>query len=964
MKKKFVAGLLACALVLSSASVVQAAPMPAVTFPQERSSLKPDPEVVYGRLPNGLTYAIRKNATPAGTAAILMRVDVGSMMETEKERGLAHFIEHMAFNGTTHIPEGELKKTLERHGFSFGVDANAFTSDSRTIYKLMAPKTDAKTLDTSLFILREIAGNMTLGPDAIDRERGVILGEERLRDNANARYGAAHDRWLFEGQKYAGYSRAIGSTDVIKTVSRAEMTAFYNNWYRPDLTTLVVVGDVDPAQMEAKIKAVFSDWKAKTAMPPEPDWGAYGPKGVRAFTYTEKDLRESLAFRWVKPLDTRQDSVDKRIGSLQDTVIITLLNRRFQKRLSEPNASYVSASVSLGTAFKTGRILTLSITPRPGKARQAFEQAYDILHTFTDSGITEQEAADIGLIFDSVRKTLAESLKTRNTPDLANNLLNAIDGNTVFLGEEDGLVSLDTARPKLSLADLNARRQELFSGDGPILVHAGETLGDFGEAEMKADYAAISTVKAATYKEKERKPWPYTDFGTPASPASHSVDKDFGYGHYVYPNGVILNIKPTKLTANEVLVEVDFPGGMQKFDPKSSRPYPLATATVFLGGGLGQLKDTELKDTLSTKRYGLGFAIRDAAAYMSGRTINADLPTQLQVMAAYLTDPGFRPSGFNTIRATADAAVKTYKATPTSAFAYNFQRILRSSDPRYDSSILERVKDVKFDDIRSLIADTLADTPITVTLVGDVDEAQAVIEVGKTFGALPKRPTVATRFPGADKLDFPPKEHEFTLYHEGRNDQSLSATVWPTTDFYADSKQGRGLSILAAILKNRLYDDLREKLGADYAPTAASSQSDDYPGFGHLDVLTTVKAGDDALFRASLDHIVAELKTKPVSDDEMLRVKTPIFDDLANADKTNAYWLGLLTSVEFYGDKARQSRLHRRADIESVTAQDVMRLAQKYLLDATAIHIKVLPSPKPAESAPHDLPPIPVPAAP
>ncbi len=948
MKHRFIA-LAACALVaLTPASLAVAAPMPAVNFPQEKSTLKPDPEVRYGRLPNGFTYVIRKNATPAGTAAISLRVGVGSMMETDTQRGLSHFIEHMAFNGTTHIPEGELKKILERHGFAFGADANAFTSESKTTYKLFAQKADTETLDTSLFILREIAGNMTLNAEAIDRERGVILGEERVRDTPGYRYGTALDRSLFEGQRYANYSRPIGTTDIIKTVSRKELAAFYDAWYRPELTTLVVVGDFDPAQMESRVKAVFSDWKARAAAPAEPDWGPYKARGLRAFTYTEKDLREILGFNWIKPLDNRPDSLDKRIEGLQDNLLFAVLNRRYQKRLGEAGASYLSATAGQGTAFKTARVLQLTITPRPGKPRQAFEQAYDILHSFMEQGVTEQEASDNLNALDKLQLTLVESTKTRANADLANSLLNALDGNGVFLGAEDSLAAYTAAKPKLSRTELNTRLKTLFSGDGPILIHAGETLGDFTDTEMVSDYAAVSELKAAVYKEKERKPWPYTDFGPARAPVEKSVDKDFGYGHYDFGNGVILNVKPTKLTADQVYVQVDISGGIDAFSPKDPRPVALASGSVLIPGGLGKINQTDSRDSLTDKRLSVNFVMNDATTTLSGVTSTADLPSQMQLLTAYVTDPGYRPDGFNRVRTTAPEVVKTYKATPTGVFAYNGTRILRAADPRIDPTILERVKDVKFDDLRSVLAASLSGSRIVVTIVGDVDETKAVTEVGKTFGALPPRPAATPRVREPDELGFPPKDHEFTLYHEGRADQSLSVAIWPATGFYADSKQSRGLAILASVIKNRLYDELREKLGADYTPTAGLVQDDDFDAYGYVEARATIKAGDDAVFRDVISHIAADLKAHPVSDDELLRVKAPIYDTLDNAGKTNAYWLGLLVQLELYGDKARVSRLNRRVQYEGVTAQDLMQLAQKFLVDSAEIHVQVLPTPKPA----------------
>jgi zinc protease len=952
------AGLLTCALVsgtpgLAATAPAATAPTPAVAFPQDFApDLKADPEVRYGRLPNGFTYIIRKNATPAGNATVFMRVRAGSMMETDKQRGLAHFIEHMAFNGTTHIAEGDLKKILERHGFAFGADANAYTTDAKTVYTLSTPKTDAETLDTALFIMREIAGNMTLNAGAIDRERGVILGEERVRDTPSLHASDAMNHWMFAGQRYADHALPIGSVDIIKTAPRSELAAFYNTWYRPELTTLIVVGDFDPDQMEAKIKADFADWTAKGPMPAEPDWGPYKPQGLRAFTYTEKDLRETLSLNWIKPVDTTHDSQAKRLGNLYDGAILSTLNRRFDNKMAEPGTAFLAAYVSRSNEFKTGRVLNLSLVPRPGMARQAFEQAYDILHTFTARGLTPHEVEDLITVLDTTKTTQAANDKTRGSGAMASDMLSLLDGDGVFLGSADGIALLDAARPGLTQANLNARMKDLFGGDGPALTHVGDSLGDFDEGELKSDYQAVSSLSAAVYTEKLRKPWPYTDFGPAAAPVSHTVDTDFGYGHYVYPNGVVLNVKPTKLTANQIFIQVDFPGGMFRFDPKANRPYPLATSSIFTSGGLGKMTESQYEATLYGKSIRAHYYLRDNSTLLTGGTTPTDLPTELQLLAAYATDPGYRHDGFNSLLNTWQTNLKGIKSAPLNVLNYNIEKIMLSSDRRYDATIMERVDSINFDDIKSIMAESLKDTPIIITIVGDVDEAQAVDNIGKTFGALPPRPATAPKFPGADHFDFPPKQREYTLYHEGRDDQSVSVAVWPTVGFYKDTQESRGLTVLADIIQNRLFDALREKEGADYSPVAASSQDDNVADFGFLQARTTIKAGGDTDFRAALEHIVADLKAKPVTDDELLRVKKPIFEAIDNNVKNNGYWMTVLPGIEIYGAKERTAQLNKRAQYDAVTADQLMQLARKYLRDDTVIHIKVIPGPKTADAKP------------
>ncbi len=918
-----------------------AGPMPATRFPHEQSAFKPDPAAHYGRLANGFTYIIQKNANPAGTAQIYLRIGAGSMMETDRQRGLAHFIEHMAFNGSTHIPRGDLKKILERDGFTFGADANAFTTETQTVYTLSTPKTDAETVGNALFILRDIAGDVTLDPAAVDEERGVILSEERTRDTAGRTLSLAVNGQLYSGMLYADRDNVMGSTDTIKTVSQAELATFYHTWYRPDLATLIVVGDIDPAAIEAQIKTRFGNWAAATPVPQEPDWGTHKPGGLRTFRYAHDGIGSGMALSWFTPGDTQPDSIDREVADVQETILSNLLNRRFQTLSHDPNSNLVSAQLGHGEVYKTGATVSLVIDPKPAQSRQAFAEAYGAFRSFLDQGVTQDEVTRVQADVAASRRALIDRFASRSNTEIANALLGAFGNGDVEQGLDGELKIYDALQAALTKADFDARLKTMFTGDGPLLSYWGESFGDFDEHAMQTDYLAMNGRPADVYKAPAVKAWPYTDFGPAAVPVKHTLDKDFAFSRYVFPNGVVLNVKPTKLSAQQVLVDVDFPGGILSFDPVVHRPIIFAQSRFLIDGGTGKLTAEEMRDALVGKRYGALYALLDNRAVLAGQTITSDLDTQLQVLMAYATDPGLRPEPFNAFKALEPATLNGSRADAGFVLGEYFANIMLSADPRYDLTGLERVSGVQFDDVSKVYTDSLQNTPITITIVGDVDEAAAVAAIGKTFATLPKRPEEGRRFPGADHLAFPPHQHDFTLVHTGRTDQNVSELLWPTTDFYSDTRQGRGLEVLSHIVENRLFDELR-KAGADYTPAAASYQDEDYPGYGYVVARATVKPGGDGAFRATLARIATDLKTKPVDRDELARAVNPILEQIANAPKQNVYWMTLIPTLSLYPD-ARQARLSQADAYRSVTPEDVMALAKTYLKDDTAIHIEVVP---------------------
>ena len=236
------------------------------------SDVPVDANILFGVLPNGMKYALLKNSTPKDSVVLRMRFDVGSFAEADDQRGLAHFLEHMAFNGSTNVPEGEMIKLLERKGLAFGADTNASTGFDQTVYQLDLPNASDDLIDTGLMLMRETGGNLTIDPTAVDRERGIILSERRARDTYQLR--SLIDQLDFQMKGMSVADRIpVGTEDVIKTAPAARIRDLYDRYYRPERATLVMVGDFDPAAIEAKIKARFSDWQGRGPAGADPDIG-------------------------------------------------------------------------------------------------------------------------------------------------------------------------------------------------------------------------------------------------------------------------------------------------------------------------------------------------------------------------------------------------------------------------------------------------------------------------------------------------------------------------------------------------------------------------------------------------------------------------------------------------------------------------------------------------------------------
>ncbi len=912
-----------------------------VHFAQDYSDIKADPNVRFGRLANGMTYAILRNATPPGTASLRLRIGGGSMMETEQQRGLAHFLEHMAFNGSKNVPEGDMVKILERHGLKFGPDTNAFTSFDQTVYELDLPKSTDDDLDTALLLLRETAGNLLLAPDAIDRERGVILGEERLRDSPGTHEFKKWAAIAYNGQKYSE-RLPIGLVDVIKNAKADQFADFYHAYYRPERGTVVAVGDFDVAKMEAKIKAKFGDWKAEGSKDLRvTDFGPYKTKPVQSDVYTENGLPDGITLTWSKAKDERYQTEAKAEVDFIDQIRTAILNDRLERQAKKPETAFAAASLYQFGPEHTADTLQLGVTPKPGQDKAAFEQAYTTVRQFKLYGADQTELDRVLTDLDATFKAGVEGEKTRNNRALAEGLVDAVNSADVFTSPTQDYAFFKALRPRITLSAVNGGIEKVFAADGPLLWHSGQAAGDLDKAALSATFDNINAAKLAKYESQANKTWPYTEFGTPSAVVKREEIKDLGVTQLTYANGLKAVIKPTKFKQNEIGVIVQFAGGQASLSPSQNPPIFEAQVADLLDGGLGKLDANEIKDSLTGKIVRLDFGIGEDASQLSGATTPADFETQMQLLMAFTTDAAYHADAWERLKSFLPNYYTSLGASTDGVFQLHGTAALHGGDPRFGIPPQDEFLKVSNDQVKALIDRQLKSQPVEITIVGDITEDKAEAVIAKTFATL--APRTATAAPAdAGTVKFPVANLSQTFEHHGRADQDMSLIAWPTTDFYADTKTARGLEMLANVMQLRLIDVVRENKALSYSPNAGSYASDTFAGYGYLSASAEVKPDQDQTFYDALAGIVADLKAKPISDDELLRARKPSLDKLENDWKTNSYWLRVLPG------SARDPRSidairSRRDQLTSVTAADIQKMANTYLDMAKAMRIQIKP---------------------
>ncbi|WP_430419577.1 M16 family metallopeptidase [Phenylobacterium sp.] len=940
----------AIALSLAQPTLAQApvaAPAQAVArlapgeWPQARSDLKADAAYRFGALPNGMRYAIRRQTVPAGQAAFRLWFATGSLMETDAQQGLAHFLEHMAFNGSKEVKEGEMVKILERLGLAFGADTNASTGFSETTYKLDLPRTDAETVDTSLKLLREAAFNLTIDPAAVDRERGIVLAEERARDTPGYRVLVARMNFQMKGQRLPT-RLPIGKVEVLRTAPASQIVDYYNTWYRPERAVFVAVGDFDVDAMEAKIKAAFGAWTAKAPARPEPDQGPVAPRGPEAKLVVDPGVTQTLQVTWLSPPDLSLDTEAKRRRDLIENLGLSVLNRRYSALSRGANPPFLGAGAGKFEQDDAVEVVSVGVNAEAGRWREALAAAEQEQRRLTQYGVQQGE---LDREIEEVRANLKAAVAgaaTRRPADLAAEVLESLSDHTVVTSPAEDLAMFERAVAGLKAETVNAVIKSTFRGQGPLVFMASPTPIEGGEPAVLAALTSSQKVAVAPPAQQLALTWPYESFGPPGKVVERREVADLGLTFVRFANGARLTVKPTTFRDDEVLVRVNVGSGMLNL-PRD-RQSPFWASSALIEGGLKKIGVEEMERVLASKVYGGRFNFSDDAFVLSGSTRTGDLPTQMQVLAAYLSEPAWRDAAFARIQAAGKTIHDQYESTNNGVLSRDLPGLIHSGDRRWTFPSREQIAAGKISDVQAAVAPDLSQGPIEVVIVGDINVDQAVAATASTFAALPAR-AEPKPIPAAQRAVAFPKgaPTPVTLTHKGRADQAIGYIAWATTDYWTNPQRARETAVLREIMKLRITDELREAQGVTYSPDVNSQHSLVWTGWGYI--AANVEAPPEKLpgFFDDALKIAADLRTKEVEADELERAKKPRIESLQRARVTNGYWVSELSGAQF--DPRRLDLIREIIPgTEKVTAADVKRAAEQWLKPEAAYRVVVTPA--------------------
>jgi zinc protease len=917
-----------------------------VAFAHQASDLPVDTAITYGELPNGLRYAVRENDTPTKTATLLMRIDTGSINETDETRGLAHFLEHMAFNGSENIPEGEMTKRLERFGLAFGADTNASTSFYETTYQLELPEVTEEMLDVTLGIMRETAERLTLDPEAIEDERGVIQAERRTRSNP------AFKAFLDQLDFYTGHTilpdrLPIGTEATIDSVTSEQFLDFYKRYYRPEKTFITLVGDLKPEFAIQKIEEYFGDWQNIEGVAPgakvEIDSTAITTPRTRV--YSDPEIQTSVSLSVIKAFEDELDTAENRKSSLIEGLGNSILNRRLGKITRTEDAAFIGAGVGRNNYFDVAELSSLTVNSQPEKWDAALAQGEQSLRQALKYGFTQAELDEQLANIENSLKVAVQTSPTRRTPRLARQIMSAFGGESVVTTPQSSLDRFLANKPEITLDAVTAAFREGWEGldTAPQLFMQTSLTLDDAEAQLEAAHAASLAVDVEARAEEARLTFAYDDFGPAGNVAERDRIEDLDATTIVFENNVRLNMKKTDFEDNVIRLSARVGAGTLSAPIDIAPGFEIYTSNMLALSGLGAHKVDDISTIMAGKSVGVRRGLSNTVNTLSGSTTPEDLNLQLKLMAAYATDPGYRPEA----QAQYDKYIRswypTLDSTPGGVASRDIGRILRSGDARWGIPSKEALLDVDFDLIKKWMNENVLNGAIEITAVGDFEEEALIQAVAESFGALPKRPAIPYRpDPSLTALKFPQGSSKpVILRHAGDAETARLYVYWPAPDA-SDSKRSRETGMLADLLQLRMTDVLREEEGATYSPSVFRVASRLFPDFGYIGTQLEVSPDRIDEMADKIREIAAEFMAGDMDADLFNRAMKPTLESLETSLESNGLWMSVLSQAQTDGEGI--ARFRTRDEVyQNMTVEDLIPLAAELFEPSDSLEIQILP---------------------
>jgi zinc protease len=909
-----------------------------------------DPAVVHGVLPNGFQYVLMKNTTPEDRVSIHLNIRAGSVHETDDEKGIAHFLEHMLFNGTEHFPPGELVRYFQSIGMDFGADVNARTSFFHTVYDLNLPKGDQPHLEDALRVIQDYVGGALLLEEEIDRERGIILAEKQERDSVS--YRTFKKSFAFELPGSILPERMpIGEIPVIEAADRELLKQFYDRWYRPDNMVLVMVGDMDLPVARQMIQERFHAVEPRSMTPaPPPEGIKWHPHtGVKPFYHHEPEAGNTRVT--IERIEY-SDSVYQTRARLKKEVTQQLGDAILQNRLShlirQGTTDFSSASAYTGLFLQHLSVAAVTAECNPDKWEQSLGQLEKILRQALESGFTQMELDRVKANAISGLDAGLRQAETRQTEELAGEILNAIQNKQLFLSPKQKKDLLAPHLENLTLTEVNQTFKDAWKMDHRLVLVTGNAdiaADATGSAEetIKTVFKQSADLQADLFSPMVSKPFPYLpvpDTPTDILFRQHNV-KDLGIDVVDLENQVRLNLKQTDFEQGAFLFKVVFGEG-RACEPEGMPGIGHISQQTLRAGGLAALNPDQLEAALAGRDVQIEFSVEDAFFSLSGTADPGEIELVFQLIQAFLADPGFRPEALALAKVRYRQMYDALKQTPEGIMRIQGDRFLAGGNPWFGMPHPEQMDRITLADIQSWLSPYFNRGGFEVSVAGDFDPAQVVSHARVFLGGFvaPEKKVPCAADPAL--VVFPAGE-DLNLVLDTKIEKGVVRIAFLTDDYWNIS-QTRALSILSRVISERLRKTIREKLGAAYSPYVFNKPSLIHDGYGVMQLVVPVTHENMDTVVQTAHEMVNDIFVNGLTGEETQLALNPVIEQLKVLRQTNAYWLNSVMADSRDHPERFDWANSIVSGYESITHEDLTTLAQTYLDPDKSAIVRILPA--------------------
>ena len=940
-----------CTIGIASEADVPQYAMPDDPWIYRGTDIPVDQQWLFGEMPNGVRYAVRQNGVPPCQVSLRVRIDAGSLHEEEDERGFAHYLEHLLFRQSRDFGPGEAIPYFQRMGAALGLDTNATTSATQTVYQLDLPNATRTRLEDSTRLFAGMIQEPALSAENLAADLPIVLAERRERLGPDLRIAMATRELFFTGQRLADRA-PIGTVEALQAATPASVRAFHQRWYRPENTVIVMVGDAAPHVLAAMVERYFADWEVPGELAPEPDFGApempagadpANPVGETA-VLVEPGQPRVMTYAIMRPWVQVVDNLEYNRGLLIDSVAQAIINRRLEEKARE-GGNYLFAAVRQDDVSRSADSTYVTFAPLTDDWHTPLADVRTVIADALVHPATEDEIAQAVAQYDVIFQDMVGQERIQAGSQLADNLMNAVDIREAVAAPETFLSVFRNMRDRFTPETILEHTQRLFEGEVVRGLLLTPEAGEASPAELRA--ALLQPVEASGDQREEAVAIDLAELppiGAPAMPVSR---EPLGPGmlstteRMTFPNGVQALLRDSDNEPGRVTVRVRFGAGWRGIGDDEA-VYAELGQRALMPSGVGPLGQNELDRMAAGRKITFNFSIGDGAFQFEGITRAEDLEAQLYLLAAKLAMPRWDVAPVERAKASAMLGYDAFAGDPMGVLNRDVDQLLRGGDQRFATPTPDQLRAANASEFRRVWSRLLAQGPVEVSVFGDIDPEQTIALLGNTFGALPERDALPEAIANRALPGPQPSASPVILRHEGAADQAAALVAWSTGGGSAGLPQSRKLELLAQILGNRLLDSLREADGASYTPFATSDWPLDAESGGYMMALVQVQPDDVDMVFAMAKDIVQDLATNGPTADELQRVVEPVRQGIFRAQTGHTFWLNRIEGGT--QDPLRLANLPNLAVDYLATTPDEMRaLAQRYLADDRSLKIAVLP---------------------